>query len=290
MDSSCAASASPRSTRCSISMPNGVPQSPRWLTRTTRCPSQLQQPHRRVADDRGAQVPDVHLLRHVGRRVVDHHGLRRRRSPARPSRSSAASAATRPASAPSATVRLRKPGPETSAAAQTSSSTARSSTAGGDRRAAAGRAAGPAPARASDWKSARGDRRTSGSTGPPATAANAGASRSDSNLSRSMGTPISLGSVNATDPGDGRAADGPRTSGGDRRLDPPVAGNGSARAGDGSPASPRTDLDVERRSGALGGHAGHTRHASGPTDGGYTRFPARPGCPYAGLTPAATSG
>jgi hypothetical protein len=28
-----------------------------------------------VADDRGAQVPDVHLLGDVGRRVVDHHPL-----------------------------------------------------------------------------------------------------------------------------------------------------------------------------------------------------------------------
>ena len=36
----------------------------------------LQQPHRRVADDRRAQVPDVHLLGRVRRRVVDDDRLR----------------------------------------------------------------------------------------------------------------------------------------------------------------------------------------------------------------------
>ena len=42
-------------------------------------PLPFQQPGDGVADDGAAQVADVHLLGHVGRRVVDHHGLGRRR-------------------------------------------------------------------------------------------------------------------------------------------------------------------------------------------------------------------
>jgi hypothetical protein len=37
----------------------------------------LQQPHARVTDHGRAQVPDVHLLGHVRRRIVDHQRLRR---------------------------------------------------------------------------------------------------------------------------------------------------------------------------------------------------------------------
>ena len=50
---------------------------------------ELEHPHERVADDRRAQVPDVHLLGDVGRRVVDDDrarrgGGRRRRGARRP--------------------------------------------------------------------------------------------------------------------------------------------------------------------------------------------------------------
>ena len=58
-----------------MSIPNGVPQSPTWFCRTTRVPEVLQRARQRVADDRGAQVPDVHLLGHVGRGVVDRDDL-----------------------------------------------------------------------------------------------------------------------------------------------------------------------------------------------------------------------
>ena len=54
-----------------MSMPNGVPQSPMWFCRMTSWPSELEQPRERVADDRRAQVADVHLLGDVRRRVVD---------------------------------------------------------------------------------------------------------------------------------------------------------------------------------------------------------------------------
>lgn len=116
-----------------------------------------------------------------------------------------------PASAPSSIVRLTKPGPETSAVAQTSSRTARSSTAWAISR--GGRPSRRASANAaSDWKSARGERRTTGSTGPPATAANAGVSRSVSSLSRSMGTPICSDPSTQRISGTGEPADGPRTA------------------------------------------------------------------------------
>ena len=65
------------SSRCSMSMPNGVPQSPTWFWRITRWPSDLEHARERVADDRAAQVPDVHLLGDVRRRVVDDDRLRR---------------------------------------------------------------------------------------------------------------------------------------------------------------------------------------------------------------------
>jgi hypothetical protein len=46
---------------------------------------ELQAAHQRVADDRAAQVPDVHLLGDVGLRVVDDRdGARRRRRDAQP--------------------------------------------------------------------------------------------------------------------------------------------------------------------------------------------------------------
>ena len=56
-----------------MSMPNGVPQSPTWFWRTTSWPSASRMRARRVADDRRAQVADVHLLRDVRGRVVDDH-------------------------------------------------------------------------------------------------------------------------------------------------------------------------------------------------------------------------
>ena len=59
-----------------MSMPNGVPQSPMWFCRIDVVAEVLQGAGQRVADDRGAQVPDVHLLGHVGRGVVDRDDLR----------------------------------------------------------------------------------------------------------------------------------------------------------------------------------------------------------------------
>ena len=71
------AESSPTSSRCSISMPNGVPQSPMWFCRTTVVAEVLQHPGQRVADDGGAQVADVHLLGDVGGGVVDRDDLPR---------------------------------------------------------------------------------------------------------------------------------------------------------------------------------------------------------------------
>jgi hypothetical protein len=39
-------------------------------------PDRLEHAHQAVTEDRGAQMPDVHLLCDVRRRVVDHHPLR----------------------------------------------------------------------------------------------------------------------------------------------------------------------------------------------------------------------
>ena len=47
-----------------------------WFSRTTSWPTNVEQPHDRVADDGGAQVADVHLLGHVRRRVVDDEPVR----------------------------------------------------------------------------------------------------------------------------------------------------------------------------------------------------------------------
>ena len=62
-------------------MPNGVPQSPMWFSRMTSWPDELEQSHQAVADHRRAEVADVHLLRDVGRRVVDHRPLGLRGAP-----------------------------------------------------------------------------------------------------------------------------------------------------------------------------------------------------------------
>ena len=62
-----------------MSIPNGRPQSPMWFSRTTSWPTALNMRTERVADHRRAQVPDVHLLGHVGSRVVDDDPFRRRR-------------------------------------------------------------------------------------------------------------------------------------------------------------------------------------------------------------------
>src|SRR5215510_8177599 len=61
------------SSKCSISMPNGVPQSPMWLWRSTRWPRKASV---RVADDGAPEIADVHLFRDVRARVVDDDGLR----------------------------------------------------------------------------------------------------------------------------------------------------------------------------------------------------------------------
>ncbi len=109
-----------------MSMPNGVPQSPMWFSRTTSCPTNVQRPHQAVADDRRAQVADVHLLGDVGRRVVDHEPLgaptpagppaARRSRPRRPGRPG-----TR-----AWNVTLMKPGPASSAVPTPARSTAAS--------------------------------------------------------------------------------------------------------------------------------------------------------------------
>ena len=64
---------SPTSRACSISMPNGVPQSPRWLSRITAWPV-LEDPDDGVAHHGGPQVANVQFLGHVRAGVV-HHDL-----------------------------------------------------------------------------------------------------------------------------------------------------------------------------------------------------------------------
>ena len=86
----------PTSTRCSMSIPNGRPQSPMWFSRTTSWPTDVEHADERVADHRRAEVPDVHLLGDVRRRVVDDDPLVGGGRPM-PSRSSAATSATRSA-------------------------------------------------------------------------------------------------------------------------------------------------------------------------------------------------
>jgi hypothetical protein len=46
-----------------------------WLSRTTRAPAEREEARDRLANDGGAQVPDVHLLGGVGGAVVDDPGL-----------------------------------------------------------------------------------------------------------------------------------------------------------------------------------------------------------------------
>ena len=67
------------SSMCWVSIPNCVPQSPRWFIADHVVAGELERAHDRVADHGRAQVPDVHLLGDVGRRVVDRDRLRRRR-------------------------------------------------------------------------------------------------------------------------------------------------------------------------------------------------------------------
>ena len=92
-----------------MSMPNGVPQSPMWFCRMTWWPRRSSVRAEGVADDRRAQVADVHLLGHVGRGVVDRDVLGR--LDGTPSRGSAAISATAQASQSSVRVMLRNPGP-----------------------------------------------------------------------------------------------------------------------------------------------------------------------------------
>ena len=66
----------PVSSMCWVSIPNCVPQSPRWFMRMTLVALELEHAHERVADHGRAQVADVHLLGHVGRGVVDGDDLR----------------------------------------------------------------------------------------------------------------------------------------------------------------------------------------------------------------------
>jgi hypothetical protein len=58
-----------------ISLPYWVPQSPMWLSRTTRAPVNPRSLRDGLADDGRAQVADMHLLRRVGGAVVDDPGL-----------------------------------------------------------------------------------------------------------------------------------------------------------------------------------------------------------------------
>ena len=59
-------------------MPNCVPQSPRWLSVMTWWPSRRRVRARRVAEDRRADVADVHRLGDVGRAEIHDHGARLR--------------------------------------------------------------------------------------------------------------------------------------------------------------------------------------------------------------------
>ena len=105
------------SSMCWVSIPNCVPQSPRWFMRITRVAGELERAHDRVADHRRAQVPDVHLLGHVGRRVVDRDRLRRL-ARGTPRRGSASARVAHAASASGENARFTNPGPETSAGGQ----------------------------------------------------------------------------------------------------------------------------------------------------------------------------
>ena len=95
-------------------MPNCEPQSPRWLSRTTRYPERGIDPGQAVADHRRAQVPHVHRLGDIGRGEVDDDGLRPAR--AAPGPAPRPSRARRNAEATHASWRrrLRNPGPATS--------------------------------------------------------------------------------------------------------------------------------------------------------------------------------
>ena len=94
-----------------MSIPNGRPQSPMWFSRHDVVPDGVEHPHEGVADRRRAEVPDVHLLGDVRRRVVDDDGLRRRRPARCRGRRRRPPSATRPAMNAGSSVRLRKPGP-----------------------------------------------------------------------------------------------------------------------------------------------------------------------------------
>ncbi len=61
-----------------MSIPNGVPQSPEVVLADDLVAERLEDAGERIADDRAAQVADVHLLRDVRRRVVDDHLVARR--------------------------------------------------------------------------------------------------------------------------------------------------------------------------------------------------------------------
>ena len=58
-------------------MPNCEPQSPRWLSRIDPVPQRREDPRQALADDRRADVADVHRLGDVGRRIVDDDRLGR---------------------------------------------------------------------------------------------------------------------------------------------------------------------------------------------------------------------
>ena len=60
-----------------MSIPNGVPQSPMWFWRMTVWPRHSSNARERIADHRAAEMTDVHLLRDVRVRVVDHDALGR---------------------------------------------------------------------------------------------------------------------------------------------------------------------------------------------------------------------
>ena len=140
---------------------------------------EVEHAHQRVADDRGAQVADVHLLGDVRRRVVDDHRLdvgRRTRRPAdrRQRRRRAASARNS-----AENVTLTKPGPAISSSEATPARTPDSTT-------DCARSRGVPPIRLARgsapliWASARSDGRTVGSAGaPPFNPAKTGSSRSE---------------------------------------------------------------------------------------------------------------
>ncbi len=115
------ASTPPRSTMCSMSMPNGRAPVADVVLANDGVTDELEHAHQRVADERGAQVADVHLLGHVRCRVVDDGDLGDGRTHTEVGVGCRRRRAVRPGTR-AVNVRLMNPGPATSTALHTSAS------------------------------------------------------------------------------------------------------------------------------------------------------------------------